>query len=135
MWDAGRRDGAMAGIHEQPAQPRVPRDERERVRAQLDVDGYGHASGAHRAEQRLDVLRPVEGEDADAVATAQAARCERVRHGVARGVQLVVADRAQGVGTGEIDDRRETTAGVPGEERADVDGGAGHGRTSTLPKT
>ncbi len=67
-------DLAVGGVHEQQGQVGVLGDEGQRLCGELDVERNRDRAGAHRAIERGDVLRAVEGEDADAVAAGEATR-------------------------------------------------------------
>ena len=73
----------------------------------LMFSGTGIGAGAHRAVEGLDVLRAVQGEDADAVAAADAARGQPGGYRVAVGIQLGVGDLARGRWFREVHDRSE----------------------------
>src|SRR5262245_66062957 len=120
----------MRLVDEQEGQIRVLRDERQRLRGQLDVQRNRDRPGAHRAIQRLDVFRAIQRKNAATMAAPQTTGDEACSDGVAGGIQLTVRDLAGRVWPREVDEgdsgRRRA------DERPDV---RDHGRTITLPNT
>ncbi len=139
----------MRSIHEDELDLRVARDEGQGLGRELDVQRYRDGPGAHRAVERLDVLRAIQRENADAVAAGNSPGHQPSRNRVAVAVQLGVGDLAGGGWAGEVNYRYSVVLrtpltlpsprkgegrvrGGPPHERPDIDP---HGTTMILPKT
>ena len=127
-----RRDApGLVGIGEYRLHRCVADDETNRVVRQLEVDHHRHAAGPHRAEEDLEELDPVEGEDADPVARFHAGMEEAVGDRVAGRVELAEAVLSRRFGIVVVDDRDAVGSGMFLEDVSEISGlGRSHGESA-----